>query len=126
MKEEIKIVNFGFRDDLFFVGYNTGALCWFDKDVIMPLYIVETVSMFRMRYVVEAKEESHSHDEVIMERGNDTFKEFSQEHIDESIFSSREISKEEYLRLFDKDNHYIASWSEEKKLDFINKIDYKE
>ena len=92
----------------------------------MPLYIVETVSMFRIRYVVEAKEESHSHDEVIMERGNDSFKEFSQEHIDETIFSSREISKEEYLRLFDKDNHYIASWSEEKKLDFINKIDYKE
>jgi hypothetical protein len=44
----------------------------------MPLYIVETVSMFRMRYVIEAKEESHSHDEVIMERGKDTFKEFSQ------------------------------------------------
>jgi hypothetical protein len=92
----------------------------------MPLYIVETVSMFRMRYVVEAKEETHSHDEVIMEKGNDTFKEFSQEHIDESIFSSREISKEEYLTLFDKDNQFMASWSEEKKLGFINKIDYKE
>ena len=92
----------------------------------MPLYIVETVSMFRMRYVVEAKEESHSHDEVIMEKGKDTFKEFSQEHIDESIFSSREISKKEYLKLFDKDNEYMRIWSEEKKLDFINKIDYKE
>ena len=91
----------------------------------MPLYIVETVSMFRMRYVVEAKEESHSYDEVIMERGKDTFNEFSQDHIDESIFSSREISKEEYLTLFDKDNEYMASWSEEKKLSFINKIDYK-
>ena len=92
----------------------------------MPLYIVETVSMFRMRYVVEAKEESHSHDEVIMEKGKDTFKEFSQEHIDESIFSSREISKKEYLKLFDKDNEYMRTWSEEKKLNFINKIDYKE
>ena len=91
----------------------------------MPLYIVETVSMFRMRYVVEAKEESHSHDEVIMEKGKDTFKEFSQEHIDESIFSSREISKKEYLKLFDKDNEYMRTWSEEKKLNFINKIDYK-
>ena len=91
----------------------------------MPLYIVETVSMFRMRYVVEAKEESHSHDEVIMEKGKDTFKEFSQEHIDESIFSSREISKEEYLTLFDKDNEYMKTWSEEKKFGFINKIGYK-
>ena len=28
------------------------------------LYLVETVSMFRMRYVVEAKDESHALDEV--------------------------------------------------------------
>ena len=39
MKEKIKIVNFGFRDDLFFVGYNTGALCWFDKDDLILMFL---------------------------------------------------------------------------------------
>ena len=39
--------------------------------------------------------------------------------------SHREISKEEYMTLFDKDNDYLKSWKEEKKLTFINKINYE-
>ena len=88
------------------------------------LYLVETVSMFRMRYVVEALEEEHALDEVVCGVGNTDFQEFSQHHVDEVISSSREISKDEYLKIFDKDNDYLESWSEEKKMEFINKIDY--
>lgn len=88
------------------------------------LYIVETVSMFRMRYVVEALEEEHANDEVVCELGNTDFQEFSQHHVDEVITGSREITKEEYIKMFDKDNDYLATWPEEQKLRFINKIDY--
>jgi hypothetical protein len=88
------------------------------------LYIVETVSMFRMRYVVEALEEEHANDEVVCAIGNTDFQEFSQHHVDEVITGSREITKEEYLKMFDKDNDYLATWPEEQKLGFINKIDY--
>ena len=35
------------------------------------------------------------------------------------ISSARELSKEEYLKQFDKDNAYLASWSDEEKLNFI-------
>ncbi len=87
------------------------------------LYLVETVSMFRIRYVVEAKEEEHAGDEVVM-RSSD-IKEFSQHHVDENILSIRELSRIDYLDLFDKDNDYLSSWSEEEKLRFINKIDYE-
>ena len=90
------------------------------------LYLVETVSMFRMRYVIEAHEESHAHDEFIMERGKDSFKEFSQHHMDEVIVSSRELSAKEYLKLFDKDNDYLKNWDIAKKMESINSINYKE
>ena len=93
------------------------------------LYIVETVSMFRMRYVVEAKEEGHAHDEVVMNCSggySDDWQEFSQHHMDEVIVSSREISKDEYMKIFDKDNDYLKDWSDEQKLRFINVIDYEE
>ena len=88
------------------------------------LYVVDIMSTFRLRYVVEAEEESHALDEVVMNEHRPEYKEFSQEHIGTHIFSSREISKDEYLEMFDRDNDYLKSWSEKQKLDFINKIDY--
>ena len=90
------------------------------------LFLVETVSIFRMRYVVEAKEEEHATDEVVMSLCKDDFKEFSQEHVDECITSARELTHQQYLELFDKDNDYLKSWDDVEKLKFINKIDYKD
>lgn len=87
------------------------------------LYLVETVSMFRMRYVIEAKESEHAADEVTCNTGD--LKEFSQQHIAENIVSVWELSKEEYNRLFAEDNDYLESWSDEQKNSFINRIDYK-
>ena len=93
------------------------------------LYLVETVSVFRHRYVVEAKEEIHACDEVVMNVGHayaDDFQEFSQYHVDEMISSSREISMDEYVKLFDKDNDYLKNWTTEQKTRFINVINYGE
>ena len=90
------------------------------------LYLVETVSMFRMRYVIEAREEEHATDEFVMEIGKEDFHEFSQKHIDEVIVSTRELSAKDYLELFDKDNDYLKSWDIAEKMRFINSVDYKE
>ena len=57
---------------------------------------------------------------------DDDFEEFSQHHVDESISSTREITEQEYMELFDKDNHYLAKWDIEQKKRFINKINYNE
>ena len=75
----------------------------------MPKYLVETVSLFRIRYVVEANEDTHATDEVVMNNADD---EFSQKHLDEIITSTREITDEEYLKLFDEDNDYLIPWDE--------------
>jgi hypothetical protein len=88
------------------------------------LYVVDVMSTFRMRYVVEAKREDHAWDEVVVRESDTEFKEFSQHHIGTHIFSSREVNKEQYLKLFDEDNSYLAKWTDEQKFNMINKIDY--
>lgn len=91
------------------------------------LVMVDCVSQFRIRFAVEVEESTeHALDEVIMRDDDPEFVEFSQEHLGTTIVSHRIINKEEYLRMFDEDNQYLASWPEEKKLEFINKIDYSE
>jgi deoxyribose-phosphate aldolase len=90
------------------------------------LYLVETVSIFRQRYVVEAREAEHAADEVVMNVSNGSFKEFSQKHVDELITSTREITADEYVKLFDEDNDYLSKWNISQKMQSINTIDYGE
>lgn len=97
-----------------------------EKNMTEKLYVVDVMSTFRMRYVVKARSEEHALDEVVMEEHNTDFKEFSQEHIGTHIFSSRELTEEQYLELFDKDNDYLKSWTNEQKFGMINHIDYKD
>jgi hypothetical protein len=89
----------------------------------MAKYLVEAISMFRMRYVIEAETAEHAMDEVTMNDNGD-LREFSQKHIDENITSVREIDREEYLRLFNEDNDYLQDWDDGHKLSFVNVIDY--
>ena len=97
------------------------------KDKLQPknLYVVDVMSTFRMRYVIEAEAESHALDEVTLNESKPEFVEFSQHHVGTNIFSSREISEEEFLELFDKDNDYLKNWSKKQKLSHINRIDYE-
>lgn len=88
------------------------------------LYMVETLSIFRHRYVVSAHESTHATDEIVMHLGDDKLHEFSQKHIDETIMDVREISTDEYLKEFDKDNDYLKSWSIDKKFQCVMDIDY--
>ena len=76
--------------------------------------LVECVSTFRERYMVEVPKgkAEWALDTVTMNEA----KEFSQEHIGEQIVSHRVVSKEEALTLCDKDNDYGSSWDEELKV----------
>jgi hypothetical protein len=80
--------------------------------------LVDCISVFRIRYVVDTDNDDFAADTVVMEEA----KEFSQKHITEEIVSIRTISKSEYLRLFDQDNEYLDDWPEESKLSFITEI----
>lgn len=86
----------------------------------MPKYLVETISYFRHRYVIECDSAEHAKDTVTMNEAE----EMSQLHIDESITSCSIIDDTAYLRIFNEDNDYLRDWSDEEKFKFVHKVDY--
>lgn len=77
------------------------------------LYLVETMSTFKIRYVIRATSQENAMNEVT---NAEEIKEFSQKHIDESIWDTKEISEKEYIELFDEDNDYLKSWKKDKMM----------
>ena len=84
--------------------------------------LVDTVLSYRMRYVIELDDNDpneYALDAVVCKEAT----EFSQLYIDESIFSHRQITEDEVIRLCDEDNDYLKSWDNQKKLDtFVTKL----
>lgn len=78
------------------------------------LVLVETVSTFRVRYLVEVPKDNKDWalDTVVMNEA----KEFSQKYLDELIVSHRVVSESEALQLCDEDNEYAKSWSNDHKI----------
>ena len=76
--------------------------------------MVETVAMFRQRYMVEAPQShpEYALDDVTLEKP----KEFSQLYLGETITSHRVVSECEALDICDVDNSYVKSWTDEQKL----------
>jgi hypothetical protein len=88
------------------------------------LVLVEAISMFRVRYCVEVEDNiDHALDAHAM---GEIENEISQEHMGEFTISHREVTEEEYLKVFDQDNDYLKDWTPEQKLNMIHRIDYKE
>ena len=81
----------------------------------MEWVLVDTVSQFRMRYMVQVPvgKKEWALDTVTMNEA----KEFSQEHIGETIVSHRVVTEEEAIQICDEDNDYCKTWSDEKKID---------
>jgi hypothetical protein len=85
----------------------------------MKYVLVDAISMFRQRYAIAVPDELS--DEKAKEWASDTVvcedaEEFSQLHLDETISSTRILSKEELLTQFDEDNDYLQNWSDDQKL----------
>ena len=94
---------------------------WTMKKIETQWVLVETVSMFRERYMVEVpvgvdrygKDKAEwALDTVTMEEA----KEFSQEHLGETVVSHRVVTKEDALAMCDKDNDYAKKWNDELKI----------
>ena len=90
--------------------------------------LVNTVSQFRMRYVVEVPDDVG--EEIYFKDGTRSFpctpieyasdsvvcedvREFSQEHIGETIFDAREITLQEAIDQYKEDNNYLSHWTDE-------------
>ena len=90
-------------DKLVWTDLNNGS--WSLRKQEMDLVLVECVNQFRMRYLVEVPKgkQEWALDTVTMNEA----KEFSQEHLGETIVSSRVISEENALELCKQDNAYM-------------------
>ena len=97
----------------------TGAILLSKKK---KYFLVDAVSTFRMRYVIEQPNAEYAMDTVACEQA----KEFSQEHIGEQVVSAREITEDEIIELCDIDNNYCKRWTREDKLKtFVTERNYK-
>ena len=92
---------------------NEDGTASFRKQEPMEWVLVEAVSTFRMRYMVQVPQgkAEWALDTVALEQA----KEFSQEHLGEHIVSHRVISEDDALDLCDQDNSYCSPWSDDKK-----------
>jgi hypothetical protein len=84
------------------------------QEVETELVLVECISQFRQRYMVEVPKgkAEWALDTVTLNQAE----EFSQAHLGETIVSHRVVSKEEMLILCDKDNDYAKAWNDEHKM----------
>ena len=85
------------------------------------LVLVECVSTFRQRYMVEVPvgTDDYGNDKTLWALDTVTMqeaKEFSQEYLGEQIVSHRVVTYAEALSLCDKDNDYVVSWDTETKV----------
>ena len=85
------------------------------------LVLVECVSTFRQRYMVEVPigTDDYGNDKTLWALDTVTMqeaKEFSQEYLGEQIVSHRVVTYDEALTLCDKDNDYTVSWDTETKV----------
>ena len=85
------------------------------------LVLVECVSTFRQRYMVEVPvgTDDYGNDKTLWALDTVTMqeaKEFSQEYLGEQIVSHRVVTYDEALSLCNKDNDYVASWDTETKV----------
>lgn len=101
--------------------------------IVSKFVLVDALAQYRMRYVIEVPDDHNdgefpctaiqwAEDTVTMEE----MKEFSQLYLGETIFSSREISKEEVIPMCDSENDYCKTWTDEQKMKaFVTEVGYK-
>lgn len=92
----------------------------------MPIFLVDTLSTFRIKYAIEAKTLEHAMDELVMTEHDRTFDEITQKWLGEQIVEGREVSYEELLVLMnklEKDKDELSShWMGDK---LIHKVTYE-
>ena len=92
----------------------------------MPIFLVDTLSTFRMKYAIEAETLEHAMDELVCTEHDRSFDEVTQRWLGEQIIEGREVSYEELLVLMNKlavDKQELSShWMGDR---LIHKVNYE-
>lgn len=87
------------------------------------IFIIETISTFKITYAVKGKSLEHAMDSVVTE----DVEEINQEFLGENIFGGREVTQKELLEKelnFPYMNSLSHPWTEEQKLEKVHTIKY--
>ena len=113
----MKEAGWNLGDDIEWIDNNDGTWTMkkIEKDNEKEWVLVECVSQFRQRYMCEVPKgkAEWALDTVTLNEA----KEFSQQHLGETIVSHRVIPFMEALELCDVDNEYCNKWNVEKKME---------
>ena len=89
----------------------------------MPLFEVSTISIFRHKYVIEAKNLEHAYDTVLIDHPES----LTQKYLDETIMDGRKIGRKEFERICSesmKDEAELSNAHLGTRI--IHKVDYNE
>ena len=95
----------------------------------MPIYLVDTLSTFRLRYAIEANSASDAMDEVVFNDHQNVFEEMSQKHLGLQIIDVQEVTSEQLETLVkqyasDDSDELCSHWMDVDKL--VHKVNYDE
>lgn len=82
--------------------------------------VFSCISQFKMTYVIPMQEGDTIEglaDLVTCQEVDD----FSQRHLGEIIVDSSCLSEEDMLLLFNKENDYLANWTDEQKIEWVKR-----
>ena len=89
----------------------------------MPIFEVNTVSLFRHKYVIEAKNLEHAYDTVLI----DNPEALTQKYLDETIIDGRKIGRKEFDTLCQESMKDSREWSNAHLgTKIIHKVNYNE
>lgn len=86
------------------------------------IFIVETISTFKIRYAIRGKSLEHAMDTVTCKEAE----ELDQDWLGETIFGCKEITEKQFLKN-EANLSYMTNpnvWTKERKLEMIHSIDY--
>jgi hypothetical protein len=89
----------------------------------MPLFEVSTISIFRHKYVIDAKSLEHAYDTVLIDHPES----LTQKYLDETIMDGRKIGRKEFERICSesmKDEAELSNAHLGTRI--IHKVDYNE
>lgn len=109
-QEELNELGWEVGDVLDWNKNKDGSFCISKKNSDTEWVMVDTVSMFRIRYCIEVP--TGKHFVALNKVAAEEAKEFSQVHLTEQVTTCRVISKEEALKICKQENDYVNSWED--------------
>ncbi len=73
----------------------------------MPIFLISTLSTFRMKYAIEAETLEHAYEELVMTEHNRDFDEVTQRWLGEQIVDAQVVTEDQLRSIIEECSHDI-------------------